>query len=201
MTISQSSAKPIMIKAWISLHSGKRIAIEELTEDQIVLSDIIHSLSNICRFGGHCNEFYSVAEHSVRLAIECPLFLKQPALLHDMAEAYINDITSFLKRKYAPDIVKLEDDILIKIYHKFHVDYSLHLLLKPYESKLLATEVRDIMPEQVDFVESKDGGFVPLVEPYIAKIEPVPPKVARIYFERLLIDNFMIPIEERHYNL
>lgn len=58
------------------------------------LEDIAHSLSQLCRYGGHCNHFYSVAEHSVRLSETVD---PREALLHDATEAYLGDVVSPLK--------------------------------------------------------------------------------------------------------
>ena len=60
------------------------------------LEDIAQALSNLCRFNGHI-EFYSVAEHSVRVQKELYLngysvLCQMIGLLHDAVEAYIGDI-------------------------------------------------------------------------------------------------------------
>lgn len=66
------------------------------------IEDIAQALSTTCRFGGHVN-FYSVAEHSVRVAN----MLKEwgfdastqlIGLLHDAVEAYIGDIVRPIKK-------------------------------------------------------------------------------------------------------
>jgi hypothetical protein len=62
------------------------------------LYEIAHSLSNICRFNGHCNKFYSVLDHSLNTAKlaathrEYILFLT-----HDIAESIIGDIPTPMK--------------------------------------------------------------------------------------------------------
>lgn len=66
--------------------------------DDIDIEEIAHSLSNLCRYGGHCKQFYSVAEHSIQCYRRSPNeSLQLWCLLHDAAEAYIGDITGPLK--------------------------------------------------------------------------------------------------------
>lgn len=60
--------------------------------DQICIEDVAWALSRICRYAGHTNFHYSVAEHSVRVMDLSPSSMKRWALLHDAAEAYLNDV-------------------------------------------------------------------------------------------------------------
>lgn len=70
---------------------------------KILLEDVAHSLSNICRYAGHCRSFYSVAEHSVLVSrIVAALWPDDPeairaGLLHDVTEAYVTDMPTPIK--------------------------------------------------------------------------------------------------------
>ena len=75
-------------------YTGKYVDLLNPQPDQICLADIAVHLSNICRFGGAVSRFYSVAEHSVRVADLAGLY----GLLHDAHEAYTNDLTAPLKQ-------------------------------------------------------------------------------------------------------
>jgi hypothetical protein len=49
----------------VETFSGLFVDTNNPDPSTILLKDIAHALSNTCRFGGHCDGFYSVAEHSV----------------------------------------------------------------------------------------------------------------------------------------
>ena len=53
---------------WIQTFTGKKFSPLEPRREDIDILDIAHSRSMQCRFNGHCRQFYSVAEHSVRVA-------------------------------------------------------------------------------------------------------------------------------------
>lgn len=84
----------------IEVHpSGTFVDLNRPEPDTIHIGDIAQHLSHICRFNGGSNKFYSVAEHSYRVAaiLESagePLHVVFAALLHDAHEAYIGDLTT-----------------------------------------------------------------------------------------------------------
>lgn len=85
------------------------------------IAEIAHALSNACRYGGHCNQFYSVAEHSVlvsEIAEELNLCDPFEALMHDASEAYICDIPGPWKY-LLPDYQKLEEVLERKLQDFF----------------------------------------------------------------------------------
>jgi len=97
------------LKNWFQTYSGKLVSITNPKPEDIDIIDIAHALSMTCRFGGHCREFYSIAEHSIRVCevgqFTCPINNDHPQaiaqalafLLHDAAEAYIGDLITPLK--------------------------------------------------------------------------------------------------------
>ena len=85
---------------WFVTASGRRAFVEDPRACDLVIEDIAHALSNICRFGGHCSRFYSVAQHSVcvsALVERTRPDLALHALLHDAAEAYVGDVIRPIK--------------------------------------------------------------------------------------------------------
>ncbi len=93
---------------------------------------ISNSLSKIARYNGQSRMFYSVAEHSLKLALyalnatnltkEYPEIqaedrenLALALLLHDAAEAFIGDVPSHIK-KHLPHFQALDDKLSARIY-------------------------------------------------------------------------------------
>lgn len=53
---------------WTQTYSGHKITPTHLLPSQVFRADIEHALSMKCRYNGHCERFYSVAEHCVFVA-------------------------------------------------------------------------------------------------------------------------------------
>ena len=91
---------------WFQTYTGKLISVTDPKPSDVDIVDIAHALSMTCRFGGHCRDFYSVAEHSVHVyeigksRINDRQYDRYnlALLLHDAAEAYIGDLITPLKR-------------------------------------------------------------------------------------------------------
>ena len=131
-------------ESWIETFTGRYVNPLKFKPDDIDIIDIAHALSMVCRFNGHCNQFYSVAEHSLRV---CNLMGdnddKLTALLHDASEAYMADITRPVKWAL-PEIRKVESIIEIVINEKFGLKGD-WVNIKKADNILLATEARDLM--------------------------------------------------------
>ena len=149
---------------WITTYTGKKFHFLEPKQEEIDIKDIAHALSLTCRFGGQCKEFYSVAEHSIRVAEIVPEKYKLLALLHDASEAYMPDLPRPIKATML-EFRELELDILVAIWRKFVPETSWTLTSVKYaDSVLLATEARDLMDNMKDWAK--------LPEPLKGKVHP-----------------------------
>lgn len=125
----------------IRTFSGQYVNVFDPDPDTILIEDIAHALSMQCRFGGHLPVFYSVAQHSVRVAkIEHTL----QALMHDAAEAYLLDVPSPIKKRL-PGYREIEDNLLRVIGEKFGFNPVLSEETKFADRTLLEIEWERIM--------------------------------------------------------
>lgn len=138
---------------WIATFTGKQIHLWDPLIENIDIKDIAHALSNLCRYAGHCYEFYSVAQHLVilsRIAEEAlmpdpqGLNIPQIALLHDAAEAYLGDVTTPLKAML-PEYKRIEAGMDRAISLRFNIPYPRPQEIKILEQALLLTETKELM--------------------------------------------------------
>jgi hypothetical protein len=116
----------------------------------IYIRDIAAALAKLCRFTGHCREFYSVAQHSVLVSLAVPSEYARWGLLHDATEAYIGDIAKPLKVAFdalSPGVLKgIEERLMEAVAIRFGLIMPVPEPVHAADRALLATEKRDLMP-------------------------------------------------------
>jgi len=150
----------------ILTHSGLHFNLLAPDPDLIEIEDIAHALSHLCRFTGHTRQFYSVAEHSVRVSCLVPPAYRLEALLHDAAEAYIGDVSSPLKA-LLPAYRGIEHNIDHAIRARFGLPLAQTHCVKQADLVMLATERRDLMSNDDTPWEMPQG-----IEPDALRIHP-----------------------------
>ena len=137
---------------WILTYTGRQFCLGDPRPEDVDIEDIAHALSLICRFTGHCLRFYSVAEHSLLVVRNLPKKCQAWGLLHDAAEAYVNDLARPLKTSARlSDYRLIEDRILYVVLGRFGLQPRglpgawIPPEVKQADLRALATERRDLM--------------------------------------------------------
>lgn len=166
-----------MSKRWIQTHTGKQFFPLDPSPDQVDIEDIAHALSMQCRYAGHCDSFYSVAQHSVLVSRMVPQEHALCALLHDATEAYISDVPSPVKHGIK-EFCDLEDRIWrLAIAPKFDLPQTLPKEVKEADYKILAVEKRDVVRDH-----GYDWGLGDIDVSLEPKIHPLHHQLARSLF-------------------
>ena len=113
--------------------SGIYIDVFDPDPDLIFIEDIAHGLSNNCRFGGHVQEFYSVAEHCIWMAERALPEDKLEALLHDASEAYLLDLPKPIKNSML-EYQEVEYHLMVAISMKFGFAFPLNERVKELDA-------------------------------------------------------------------
>lgn len=144
----------------IETASGKYIDVSNPRVEGIVLEDIAHALSNICRYGGHCRTFYSVAEHAVFVSKRLERKglnrnIQIAGLHHDDAEAFLGDIPRPMKPllggAYARMTFKMDRTIAaaLELPRAAHWWLSpIHPAVKDADNWALFVEARHLLPSE-----------------------------------------------------
>ncbi len=150
---------------WIQTRSGKAFPLIDPPPEAIDIEDVAWSLAFQCRFNGHTRKFYSIAEHSVRVARrlvaahpEGGAALALMGLLHDAAEAYVGDVVLPLKlamramdSHHSSHYDDVERGLEGRIMERFGIPLESRVRMdfrqwvKRADAELLATEKRDLL--------------------------------------------------------
>lgn len=140
--------------SWMQTHTGRHIDSAkplEIADEDIDIRDIAWSLSMLCRYNGHCDRFYSVAEHCCHLfdAINGDeMDVRAAILLHDASEAYLSDIPRPLKVQPQMEFYReLEKQWMNRIYQRFRIEPGERTLsiIHTLDSYILCTEGRELL--------------------------------------------------------
>lgn len=144
-----------MTSPWSQTRSGGRFDILDPRPSQVCIGDIASQLAKVCRFGGACTSFYSVAQHSVEVAELLPPELRGYGLLHDAHEMIVGDLTTPVKQAIHAVYHRREPlELLVSrideaIFVAFGLDYpmppSVAREIKHADMTMFATELRDLM--------------------------------------------------------
>lgn len=144
---------------WMQTNSGGRFYLLDPRVEDVCPEDIAHALSLLCRYGGHVDRFYSVAEHCVLLSRAVAPEHALAALLHDATEAYVVDVPRPLKR-YLPTYREIEDMVWRVIAARFGIPEEMPEAVKEADSRILLTERATLMRHAERW--SQDDDYVPL---------------------------------------
>jgi hypothetical protein len=162
---------------WIQTFTGKQFWPLDARPEEVCIEDIAHALSNLCRFGGHCREFYSVAQHSVLVARHSVKYNAVQCLLHDATEAYLVDVPRPIKKSLVT-YQEIEAALADVIGKRFGVCLKpLYVLTHLADECALRTEQRDLMAKP-----PRPWAENSWVETWPEKITPWSPKKAERVF-------------------
>lgn len=103
---------------WMMTYTGQAFYPYDMRLADFCIEDIAHALSLLCRYGGHCRKFYSVAEHSVLISRMVAPEYAYEALMHDATEAYLVDMPRPIKMGF-PQYKDMEAKIWDMIARRF----------------------------------------------------------------------------------
>ena len=134
-------------KSCISVYDGEYFDLLEPDRSVYSVETIAHALAHLCRYTGHVNRFYSVAEHSVLVSLAVPKKFALEGLFHDASEAFLGDVSSPLK-KLLPEYKVIEERVMSSIATRFNLSpWKLHSLeVHQADKRLYHAERQEIAP-------------------------------------------------------
>lgn len=171
---------------WIQVYSGNKYYPLDPRVEDVRITDIAHSLSLLCRYNGHIERFYSVAEHCWLLSYAVPKEYALQALLHDGCEAYTSDIPRPLK--YTPELKKfrhIEDINTTVVFEKFGLTFPEAAIVKELDARMVSNETRALCT---------------VMHPSFGVLEPIPKVRIRGWMPRTAERKYLERFEELYGN-
>jgi len=143
----------------IFMHTAKleRFELEDISVEDIHITDIANALSKICRYAGHCSYFYSVAEHCCHLVDLVDDEYKKWALLHDAVEVYTGDIIRPVRaylQKYTDALQDLEFVVLNAIAHRFDLSWPVPTIVLEKDTAIIPCEISQLFSHPANKTET-----------------------------------------------
>lgn len=171
---------------WMLTYTGRQFFPFAPRAADVDLHDIAHALANMCRYAGHTRQFYSVAQHAVLVSntifrdacrrvadpdshevklTAADNLAERWALLHDAAEAYLQDVIRPLKKCMYFDrpanpgwpnsffhVNEVEEKVERAVAERFGFAWAdverVASVVKAADNALLMTERRDLMSDK-----------------------------------------------------
>lgn len=143
-------------RPWIQLASGRALPLLDPGPRDVDLRAYVHGVAHLCRFVGHAQSFYSVAQHLCLVHDAAGMAARPHALLHDLHEAAIGDVSAPMKaalRAMHPDagaaFAELERRHEAAVHEAVGLPFPapdrVAAEVKTLDRRALATECRDLM--------------------------------------------------------
>lgn len=152
--------------SYITTYSKKPLDPVTARADEIMIADIAHPLSLMCRANGHFPYFYSVAQHCINCVKEAKARgyserVQLGCLLHDASEAYLSDVTRPIKQ-LLPYYLEVEERLQNLIFDKWiapTLTEEERRQIFEIDDVLLYHEFKEIMGERVSETHSPLDGI------------------------------------------
>lgn len=133
--------------------SAKLFNLSNPSAKDVSLFDIAHALSRVQRFTGHIDQdeapdfTYSVGQHSIMVSRLVPSEFALEGLLHDGAEAYVNDLSTPLKNKVGAPYKDIELSVHTAIAERFRIPVTMSPEVKVADRVAFEAELSSMFPD------------------------------------------------------
>ena len=149
---------------WMATQSGRVFWPLDPRAEEVDIHDIAHALGNLCRYGGHSRDFYSVAEHSIHVSRLVPAEHALCGLMHDATEAYLVDMPRPIKAGL-PRYREIEGRLWRVIAAKYRLPIQMPQCVIDADVAMLFTERDQLLPNA-----PQEGWGMGLTTPVVADV-------------------------------